>query len=234
MNMRRIAFAYAAVLMPAVALFAGANRVNNGDFESFRTDGWVEGWRCGRRETWTVAKGAGKDGSTALVWECRDAKAPKGNIVREITLKPGKMYLIEADIFVEGVLKGPYGKGAFVYFERFAADGKRLGGTYTEEVKSSSGGWLRASTVSSPINAKTTRVVAGVQVTKGCTGKVRFDNFCIREFDVNSAPDPSSHLYRYSTDRANTNRCVWIDAERRTRVCGKPFFPLGTYGGLAE
>jgi len=233
------------ILVGAVAIVAAAwgqvalpnssvNLVVNGGFESLRPDGWADGWRCGNRKVWTVAKGEGVDGSAALVWECGDAKAPRSNVVREISLRPGGIYVVEADVFVEGALKGPHGKGAFVYFEQFDAEGKFLGGTYTDEVRSTDGVWWRVDTASSPLRPNTAKVVAGLQVTKGCTGKVRFDNFSIREFDIGSVPDPALVPYRYAEEKANTNRNVWIDKHHRARVDGKPFFPLGMYGSTSE
>ena len=229
-----------AVALVASAAFADGNLVANGGFEVCGAMGssrptWAEGWtRHGGKDLWKVAPGLGVEDSVALVWECDDAGAPQSRVVREVALKPGHIYTIEADLFVEGTLKGPYGKGAFVYFEMFDAGGKWLGGTYAEEIKTTAGGWRHVGTASAPIKAKTAKVVAGLQVTKGCTGKVRFDNFRISEFDVGSASDPASMPYRYAPEKANTNRCVWIDSLRRTRVSGRPFFPLGTYGGIGE
>lgn len=228
----RILIAHAAALASAAVAFADI--LPNGGFEELNVGGWAEGWRRGNCEAWSVARDGGTDGSAALVWECRDPDAPKSSVSRDVHLDQDCIYTIEADIRVEGALKGPYGKGALVYFEQFDANGKWLGGTYTEEIKATGGGWRHMGAASSPIRLKTVRVVAGLQVTKGCTGKVYFDNFAIRKFDIGSAPDPALVPYRYAPDRANTNRCVWIDAQRRARVCGKPFFPLGTYGGIGE
>lgn len=237
--MKKVIFAVAVAVVAAawgqVAMADSCgNLVVNGGFESLRPDGWADGWRCGNRKAWTVAKGVGADGSVALVWECRDAKAPRSNVVREISPRPGCIYIVEADVFVEGALKGPYGKGAFVYFEQFDSKGRFLGGTYTDEVRSTDGAWWRVDTASTPFRANATKVVAGLQVTKGCTGKVLFDNFTIREFDVGSAPDPALVPYRYAEENANTNRSVWIDGHQRARVDSKPFFPLGMYGSTSE
>ena len=225
-----------AAIVPFAA-FAEADGVvvANGGFESLGPDGWVEGWtRHGGRDSWRVLPGMGVDGSTALVWERAAAEERQSRVTSELHLKTGSIYVLEADLFVEGTLKGPYGKGATVYFERFDKDGKWLGGTYTEEIKSTGGGWRRMTAVSAPIRANVSRIVAGLQVSKGCTGKVRFDNFCIREFELGSVRDPALVPYRYAPEKANADRCVWIDSQRRARVGGKPFFPLGTYGGVGK
>ena len=226
---------FAGLLLPFMAMAEEPNLVANGDFEKISANGWAEGWtRRGSQETWKIVNGAGTDGSAALAWKCADAEAERMQVARQISLRPGSIYQIEADILVDGTLKGPYGKGAAVHFEQFDANGKWLGGTYTEEIKTTNGKWRRMSAVSAPVRVNAAKMVARLQVTKGCTGRVLFDNFSIKEYKLGSVAAPADVPYRYASDRGNTNRSVWIDSKHRARVNGKPFFPLGVYGGIGE
>lgn len=228
MKMSKILNLIAAVAVLPSMVAADANLVGNGDFEKVSKNGWAEGWlRRGSQDIWKLAHGSGTEGSAALVWECRDANAGRSYVARQISLRPGSIYVVEADILIDGTLKGPYGKGAAVHFEQLDANGKWLGGTYTEEIKTTGGKWRRMSAVSGPIKVKTAKVIARLQVTKGCTGKVLFDNFSVTEYRIGSVAAPADVPYRYAADRANTNRSVWIDGKHRARVKGKPFFPLG-------
>ena len=111
------------VAIRSTVVLADANLVSNGDFEVRSANGMAERWSCrGTKGMWKLSQGNGVDGSLALEWECNDANAQRSYAAQQITLSPGEIYSLEADILIEGSLKGPYGKGAGVHFEQFDAN----------------------------------------------------------------------------------------------------------------
>ena len=167
------AIAACVVLPPAAVADTGVNVIENGRFERFSGGRRVTRWSYGRG--WYSAEGEGVDGSRALVYDNSDpelSSSPR----QGVELEKGRAYALEADIKIEGTLKGPSGKGASVYAEWFDADKKWLGGVYTEEVKTTDGKWLHVSAISSAIKTNAAAFRVGLGVTKGCTGKVVFDN----------------------------------------------------------
>ena len=151
----------------------GVNVLSNGGFEKFSGGRRAIRWSYGRG--WRAVEGEGVKGSRALVYENADpdfSSTPRQNV----ELEKGRTYALEADILIDGTLKGPYGKGASVYAEWHDAQGKWLGGVYTEEIKTTGGKWQHVSALSSAIKTNAVRFSVGLGVSKGCTGKVTFDN----------------------------------------------------------
>ena len=162
-----------AVLPYAVVAETGANVIDNGGFEKLSGGRRATCWSYGRG--WRAAEGDGFKGSRALVYENSDpefSSTPRQNV----ELEKGRTYSIEADILVEGTLKGPHDKGASVYAEWYDAKGKWLGGVYTDEIKTTDGKWRHVSAMSTAIKTNAVRFTVGLNVSKGCTGKVTFDN----------------------------------------------------------
>ena len=290
----------------------GVNVLGNGGFEKFSGGRRATRWSYGRG--WRAAEGEGVKGSRALVYENADpdfSSAPRQNV----ELEKGRTYALEADILIDGSLKGPYGKGANVYVEWFDAKGKWLGGAYTEEIKTTDNGWRHVSVLSSAITTNAVRFSVGLGVSKGCTGKVTFDNVKLARWYNprlqglhssayrNTAADGEVEFFaaldmtdgkiadysgqfvwrgadgRIHTDapcsmdeefarlrlnvrdiamgrspiafvllksngeidarsemqfervREESHRAVTVDSRCRIRVGGKPFFPIGVYGG---
>ena len=302
----------------ALSVFAiyaetGVNVVDNGDFEKFSAGKRVTRWTYGRG--WHAAADVGVGGSRALVYENSDpefSSTPRQNVTLEI----GRTYAIEADVLIEGTLKGPHGKGASVYAEWFDASNKCLGGVYTDEIKTTDGKWQHVSAMSSAIKTNAVRFSVGLGVAKGCTGKVTFDNvklarwynprlqglytsayrdsaadgevelFAALDMTDGKVSDYTGHfVWRGADGRIHTDapssmneefarlrlnvrdiamgrstitfvlfksngeiddrkeilfervreaprRAVFVDSNYRIRVDGKPFFPIGVYGGM--
>ena len=291
----------------------GMNVIDNGGFEKFSGGKRVTRWAYGRG--WLAAEGVGVDGSRALVYENSDpefSSTPRQNV----ELEKGRTYAIEADILIDGTLKGPHGNGASVYAEWFDANNKWLGGVYTDEIKTTDGKWRHVSAMSSAIKTNAVHFSVGLGVTKGCTGKVTFDNVKLArwynprlqglytsayrdstadgEVELFAALDmtdgkisdytgqfvwrgadgrvhtdaPSSMDGEFARLRLNvrdiamgrstitfvlfksngeidarreihfervreaSHRAVFVDNHCRIRVDGKPFFPIGVYGGV--
>jgi len=168
-----VAIAACAVLPFAAVADTGVNVLSNGGFEKFSSGRHAIRWSYGRG--WRAVEGAGVKGSRALVYENADPDSSSTSR-QNVDLEKGRTYALEADIRIDGTLKGPYGKGANVYAEWFDAQGKCLGGAYTEEIKTTDNGWRHVSVLSSAIKTNAVRFSVGLGVSKGCTGKVTFDN----------------------------------------------------------
>lgn len=157
----------------AVSAETGVNVLVNGGFEDISDNGKPKGWACGRE--WRVAEREGVDGSRALVYDNADPGKPS-TPRQNVQLEKGRTYAIEADIRIDGTLKGPYGKGVCVYAEWYGVSNKWLGGVYTDEIKTTAGGWRHVSAISSAIKTNAVCFSVGIGIGKGCTGKVAIDN----------------------------------------------------------
>lgn len=151
----------------------GVNVVGNGDFETVSGGGRAACWSYGGG--WRHVDGAGTGGSGALVYENGDPGL-SANPFQNVELEKGRVYAIEADVKIEGSLKGPYGKGVCVYAEWYDAKGGYIGGVYTEEIGKTGGEWLHVSSICAAISTNASTFRIGISVAKGCTGKVVFDN----------------------------------------------------------
>ena len=310
---------FAAILALGFALAAsaetGANILSNGGFERFTGARRVGGWAYGRG--WRAVEGAGVGASRAVV--CEHADTETAALMRQdVRLEAKRIYVIEADIRIEGHIAGPHGKGVTVFAEWYDAAGKWIGGVYTEEQRTTDGGWRHVSSTSSAVPTNAALVRVGLGLSKGCTGKVTFDNvklarwynprlqglytsayrniaadgplelmaaldmtdgnradfsglFTWRGADgrTHSAPPATMDdafarltldvrdlapgrsnlaftLFRRNGEidarmekpfervRAVPHRAVAIDGLRRTCVGGRPFFPIGVYGGVKD
>ena len=157
----------------AVSAETGVNVLVNGGFEDLSENGKPKGWACGRE--WRAAEREGVDGSHALVYDNADTGKPS-KPRQNVQLEKGRTYAIEADIRIDGTLKGPYGKGVCVYAEWYGVSNKWLGGVYTDEIKTTDGGWRHVSAISSAIKTNAVCFSVGIGIGKDCTGKVAIDN----------------------------------------------------------
>ena len=210
------------------ALFMVAVLLTNGNFADLDGKGRPVGWTMDRTH-WSVAKSAAKDGANALVWTNADPNV-RVTAMQPIRLEHGKMYSLDYDIRIDGRLCGDAKGGASAYVEYYGENGKWLSGTYGDVYKKTDDAWIHVCKISGeiPTNAVSYRV--GLTANKGLTGRASFANVCVREFELPAAWDPVKARYRYADGQTHGRR-VWIDRERRCIVDGKPFFPLGFYGG---
>ena len=93
-------------------------------------------------------KGEGMNGSGGLVWENDDPKL-YACASQPLTLEPGKAYRFGAHVKIDSIETGANARaGAFVCIEWSNADGKWMGGSYTEHLKVSQTDWTRTATMS--------------------------------------------------------------------------------------
>ena len=208
-----------AVLFLCAAPLPGAVTCN-GTFESRDRQGIPTLWRLSGDAR--VEQGVGCGGSAGIV--LRGAKKP-ARATQDAEVVPGKLYMLSADVKTTG-------GEACVFAEWFDAGGKWKGGFYVKNVKDTGGEWKHVEVLSKPMSPGVQRLRVQAQHKGEGKNAAIVDNIVLEEYVLPSAPDANRVPYRY---RGGVESCarVRIDGKNRAIVDGKPFFPLGLYGGIA-
>lgn len=143
---------------------------------------------------YSVKKGAGMNGTAALVYENSDPNLPYAFPSCKIHLKPGQIYRFSAWIRTEG-LKSANGGGAKLGIERSDANGRHLGGTYSRDLKGSEN-WTRIEGVTGVISEMTASISFIPYCTPGCVGKAYFDDIEIVPYEKPAVGHMISSAYR--------------------------------------
>ena len=143
---------------------------------------------------YSVKKGVGMNGTSALVYENADPNLPYAFPSCKIHLKPGQIYRFSAWIRTEG-LKSAQGGGAKLGIERSDANGRHLGGSYSRDLKGNAD-WTRIEGVTSVISEMTTRTSFIPYCTPGCVGKAYFDDIEIVPYEKPPVGHMLSSAYR--------------------------------------
>ena len=143
---------------------------------------------------YSVKKGAGMNGTAALVYENSDPNLPYAFPSCKIHLKPGQIYRFSAWIRTEG-LKSAQGGGAKLGIERSDANGRHLGGTYSRDLKGSEN-WTRIEGVTGVISEMTASISFIPYCTPGCVGKAYFDDIEIVPYEKPAVGHMLSSAYR--------------------------------------
>ena len=143
---------------------------------------------------YSVKKGAGMNGTAALVYENADPNLPYAFPSCKIHLKPGQIYRFSAWIRTEG-LKSANGGGAKLGIERSDANGRHLGGTYSRDLKGSEN-WTRIEGVTGVISEMTASISFIPYCTPGCVGKAYFDDIEIVPYEKPAVGHMISSAYR--------------------------------------
>ena len=209
------------LLAAALSLPLAGNIVGNGAFEEFDSNGKPAVWRV--TGDVKVGKGVGVDGGCALKL-C--GKGRKARVSQDVDVVPGKSYRLSADIKASG-------GETCVFAEWFGEDGKWKGGFYCRHVSDTEGKWHHSEKISKPIAAGVSKLRIYAQHKTKDAGEAVVDNLVFEELALPPEPDADKVPYRYRNG-GNANARVRIDEKNRAIVDGKPFFPLGVYGGIAE
>ena len=186
--MRVLKTACAAFVIAAVSSVVHADVVGeNLDFERGGA-----GWNL--PPAYSVKKGAGMNGTAALVYENSDPNLPYAFPSCKIHLKSGQIYRFSAWIRTEG-LKSAKGGGAKLGIERSDANGRHLGGTYSKELKDNAD-WTRIEGVTGVISEMTASISFIPYCTPGCVGKAYFDDIEIVPYEKPAVGHMFSSAYR--------------------------------------
>lgn len=211
-----LAFMAAGLSLPLIGAILG-----NASFESAGPDGKLAVWRS--TGDVKVDRGAGLDGGCALRL-C--GKGRKARVSQDVEVKTGGIYRLSADIKASG-------GETCIFAEWFGDDGKWKGGFYCKNVSDTEGKWHHSEKISKPIAAGVRKLRIYAQHKTKDGGEAVVDNLVFEELKLPPEPDADKVPYRYRNG-GNADARVRIDERNRTIVDGKPFFPLGVYGGIAE
>ena len=165
---------------------AGATVVN-ADFEK-----GGEGWNL--RPAYSIVKGAGMNGTSALVYENAEPKLPYAFPSQRIKLQGGQIYRFSAWIRTEGLVPGK-GNGATLGLEWCDASGRLLGGSYARGLKGTED-WTRIEGVSTAISDKATSCTIIPYCTPGSVGKAYFDDIEVAPYEKPIVGHLLSSVYR--------------------------------------
>ena len=171
----------------ACASAASGSVVANADFEKGE-----EAWRM--KKAYSVQKGAGMNGTAALVYENADAKLPYSFPSQRIVLKKGEVYRFSAWIRTENLMPGK-GSGAMLGIEWSDAEGRHLGGAYSKAL-SGTRDWTRIEGVTTAVPEKAASISFIPYCTPGCVGKAYFDDIEIVPYERDAVGHMLSSFYR--------------------------------------
>ena len=182
------------------------SRAVNLDFER-----GAEGWRL--PPAYSVAKGAGMNGTSALVYDNADPKLPYAFPSQKIRLEPGQTYRFSAWIRTEGL--GPANvHGATLGIEWSDANGRHLGGSYTGGLKGTMD-WTRLEGVTTAIPEKAASFRLIPYCTAGCTGKAYFDDMEVVPYERPIVGHILSSAYRNTADRGRVEFRVGLSVPKK-------------------
>ena len=151
-----------------------------------------EGWRM--KNAYSVRKGAGMNGTAALVYENADPNLPYAVPLQRITLKKGEIYRFSAWIRTENLVSGK-GCGAMLGIEWNDAEGRHLGGSYSKGLKGTHD-WTRIEGVTTAIPEKAATISFIPYCMPGCVGKAYFDDIEIVPYEKPTVGHMLSSFYR--------------------------------------
>ena len=167
-------------------------RAVNLDFERGGEGWWLP-------QAYSVARGAGMNGTSALVYENADSKLPYAFPSQKVRLEPGQTYRFSAWIRTEGL--GPANvHGATLGIEWSDANGRHLGGSYTGGLKGTTD-WTRLEGVTTAIPEKAARFSFIPYCSPGCVGKAYFDDLEVVPYERPIVGHLLSSAYRNTADR---------------------------------
>jgi len=163
-------------------------------------------WRV-PRPAWRIEDGAGRKGSSGLVWENSDPNAYSFPVQR-VTLEGGGIYRFGCWVKVDSLQKDGKKIRPSVSLDWSDANGKWLSAAYAHPVvgnETDTDGWVRFEGVTSPLPAEATQGDLLCFLSKGATGKVRFDDFSFKPEAVRMVDWLCSSAYRDTATRGNVS-----------------------------
>ena len=156
-----------------------------------------EGWKL--PPAYSVAKGAGMNGTSALVYDNADPKLPYAFPSQKVRLEPGQTYRFSAWIRTEDL--GPANvHGATLGIEWSDANGRHLGGSYAGGLKGTTD-WTRLEGVTTVIPEKAASFRFIPYCSPGCVGKAYFDDMEIAPYERPIVGHLLSSAYRNTADK---------------------------------
>ena len=182
--------AFAILAVHASAAFGAT--VANADFERGE-----DAWRM--KPAYSVQKGAGMNGTAALVYENADPNLPYAFPSQNIVLKKGEIYRFSAWIRTENLVTAS-GGGALLAIEWSDGEGRHLGGAYSKALKGTHD-WTRIEGVTTAIPDRAANMSFVPYCTSGSVGKAYFDDIEVTPYEKPAVGHMLSSFYRNTAAR---------------------------------
>ena len=170
-----------------------------------------EGWRL--PPAYSVSRGAGMNGTSALVYDNADPKLPYAFPSQKVRLEPGQTYRFSAWVRTEGL--GPANvHGATLGIEWSDANGRHLGGSYTGGLKGTTE-WTRLEGVTTAIPEKAASFRFLPYCSPGCVGKAYFDDMELAPYERPVVGHLLSSAYRNTADRGRVEFRVGLAVPKK-------------------
>ena len=178
----------AVVMHTSIALGA---IVANADFENGE-----EAWRM--KPAYSVKRGAGMNGTSALVYENADPNLPYSFPSQKIELKKGEIYRFSAWIRTENLVPAS-GGGAMLAIECSDGEGRHLGGSYSKSIRGTHD-WTRIEGVTTAIPDRAANMSFVPYCTPGSVGKAYFDDIEVVPYEKPAVGHMLSSFYRNTAE----------------------------------
>ena len=151
--------------------------------------GGAAGWSLYGNGEWSVLRGEGRNGTSALI--CGDV-GKGGWTTQWVDVEPGRPYRVEGWVRTEGV----EGSGVCIDFSWHDAYGTRLGTAATQPRVTGTTAWTKVSLEAFVPPAAARRCLIGTPVTGNTKGKAWFDDLRIVPIDLPPIGEFISDAYR--------------------------------------
>ena len=221
--------AFCIALAAAAALPApGAELLKNGDFEGGAAGGVPCGWKAVGATNYSCVAGAGRNGSSALVFDLKPGYA-YGFTSVDLPLKPGMRYKVEGWIRTEN-LDGEKGWGrggarigvgvSEIVAKTDGTDRKRTSIQYSPGVRGTSDGWTKVEMIVETPARSTGGGNFVAFVERGNTGKAYFDDLSVTEIDHPVFGEMVSSAYRNAAKDGNVDFVVPVFDDKAIETRG--------------
>ena len=193
----------------AASMSASAAPFANADFERGE-----EGWRL--KPAYSVQAGAGMNGSAGLVYENADPNLPYAFPTAPVELKVGASYRFSAWVRTEDLVPAK-GVGAAIAIEWSDAEGRYLGGSYSQGLKGSHD-WTHIVGVTTELPEKAACFTVVAYCTPGSVGKAFFDDIEIAPLEQAPVGPMLSSAYRNTAAEGRIAFCVGLAVPEKFAV----------------
>ena len=220
---REMTFIWAALV--AAAASAADVTVVNGSFETAK-DGKPAEWRIAS-PCYRVVEGAGRNGSSALVWESAEPCGKGQSFLQDLSgWETGKTYRLSAWVRTED-FKPDGHHGVKLSLNWHGADGKWIAGAYSRDFVEVHSEWTQVRVVSREISPLAVHLGLNCYVEKNCSGKVFFDDVRVEEF----AEDPTRFDAITALRPSVALRAWWLPRfDAKKALAEKEDFPVAFVG----
>lgn len=190
-------------------LSAVAVEIQNPSFDSDPETGVVTGWRA--IGGWRIERGAGRNAGIGLVWEGKDIRTVDRLICPVTGWRHGEAYAFSIWYRTGDFTPAASVSSARLCMEWFDKAGKWLGGNYAPVVPLSRDGvkadWRRMEGVTRELPPETASVSVQIYVSKGCSGRIQWDNVLVEPLNREPVEFVASSAYR---DTAAAGRVEFV------------------------